>query len=473
MKSKHHLINLNEGAEGYCQEPEHPFFAGRQAMRRHANGGNILIFATALALIVANIPGVNRLYFNFWDQEVFLQIGNFNLFSHAGHPMSMLQFINDALMAIFFFSIGLEIKREILVGELSSFKQALLPIMGAVGGMIAPVAIFFLMSAGTDYVDGAAIPMATDIAFSLGVLAMLGSRVPSSLKIFLTTLAVVDDIGGIIVIAVFYSGHIELMYLVCAAVILGVLLLGNKLHIQSKIFYLTFGGVVWFLFLNSGIHPTIAGVLVAFCVPATPVFAPGKYVQSIRNAISNFSKENDVTLESCSILDKKQMNWLKMIESASDKVISPLQELEDSLHPIVNNFIVPLFAFANAGIFLLDLDPSALFHGISMAIIVALVAGKFLGILGFSWLTVKTHLAPMPDSVNWKMMASIAMLGGIGFTVSLFIANLSFTTAAEASLLSQSKLGIVVGSLLAGVLGFLLLHHFLPRKATKEVKITE
>ena len=237
-------------------------------------------------------------------------------------------------MAIFFFSIGLEIKREILVGELSSFRQALLPIMGAIGGMIVPVAIFFMMSKGTDYVEGAAIPMATDIAFSLGVLGMLGSRVPVSLKIFLTTLAVVDDIGGIIVIAVFYSTHIKGMLLLYAFLLLGVLLLGSVLRIQSKIFYLSIGGIVWFLFLNSGVHPTIAGVLVAFCIPATPVFAPKKYIKLIRQAIRNFNEEDDEKLNKLSILDKKQMNWLKQVESASDKVISPLQELEDSLHPI-------------------------------------------------------------------------------------------------------------------------------------------
>lgn len=445
-------------------ELNHPLYAARQAIRRHANGGNILIFATILALVVANIPAINSYYFDFWNQEVRLQIGSFNLFSHFGHPMSMLQFINDALMAIFFFSIGLEIKREVLVGELASFKQALLPIMGAVGGMVLPVAIFLMLSVGTDYQNGAAIPMATDIAFSLGVLAMLGSRVPLSIKIFLTTLAVVDDIGGIIVIAVFYSSHIAYMLLVYAALLLGVLLLGSLLHIKSKLFYLTIGGIVWFLFLNSGIHPTIAGVLVAFCVPATPVFAPMKYIKSIRKSIGNFRKDDDESLNRRSILDKDQMNWLKEIESASDKVISPLQDLEDSLHPIVNNFIVPLFAFANAGIFLLDIDPSTVFEGISLAIICGLLIGKFLGILSFSWLAVKFKLAPMPEGADWKMMGSIAMLGGIGFTVSLFIANLSFADGSEmaAYLLNHAKIGIVVGSLLAGVFGYILLHHFLP-----------
>jgi len=441
-----------------------PFYAARQALRRHATGGNILIAATVLALIVANIPAVNGYYYDFWNQMVRLQIGSFNVFSHAGEPMTMLEFINDALMAIFFFSIGLEIKREIMVGELSSFRQALLPVMGAIGGMIVPVGIFLLISRGTDFVNGAAIPMATDIAFSLGVLALFGSRVPVSLKIFLTTLAVVDDIGGIVVIAVFYSGHIEVLMLLGAALLLGVLLLGQWLHIQSKIFYLGIGGAVWFLFLNSGVHSTIAGVLVAFCVPATPVFAPRKYIKAIRNAMSHFNQEDDETLNRRSILDKNQMNWLKEVESASDKVISPLQELEDSLHPIVNNFIVPLFAFANAGIFLLDVNPSTIFEGVSLAVMCGLVIGKFVGIFIFSWLTVKCRLAPIPERSNWKMLAAVSMLGGIGFTVSLFIANLSFAQGGDASglLLAHSKMGIVIGSLMSGVIGFICLHRFLP-----------
>lgn len=450
------------------QEPDFPhrvFYAARQALRRHASGGNVLIAATVLALAVANIPGINEYYFNFWTQEVRLQVGDFNIFSHSGHPMDMLAFINDALMAVFFFSIGLEIKREILVGELASFKQALLPIVAAVGGMVCPVLIYWLLAGGTEYSGGAAIPMATDIAFSLGVLAMLGKRVPLSLKIFLTTLAVVDDIGGIVVIAAFYSTHIEADLLLYAAGLLVMLLLGSHMHIKSKIFYLGIGGVVWFLFLNSGIHPTIAGVLVAFCVPATPVFAPKKYIKIIRNSIAHFRGEDDELLSQRTILNRQQLNWLKEVESASDKVISPLQELEDSLHPIVNYFIVPLFAFANAGIFLLETDPASVIEGVSLAVILALVVGKFAGILGFSWLTVKLGAAPMPDHSNWKMMAAVSMLGGIGFTVSLFIATLTFNGADPHSvdLLDHAKLGIVAGSLLAGVGGWLLLHVTLPK----------
>lgn len=437
-------------------------FSARQTLKHYASGGNVLMAATLLALVVANIPSVNQVYFDFWQQEIRLQVGGFNIFSHGGEPMSLIAFINDALMAVFFFAIGLEIKREVLVGELASFKQALLPIMAAIGGMVLPVGIYLMFAHGTDYAGGAAVPMATDIAFSLGVLAILGSRVPVSLKVFLTTLAVVDDIGGIIVIALFYSSHIEPVYLLYAAALFALLLAGSRLKVKSKMFYVGIGGVIWFLFLNSGIHPTIAGVLVGFCVPATPVFAPRRYVKQIRRAISHFNSGDDDQL---TILDKNEMDLLKQIESASDKVISPLQDLEDTLHPVVNYLIVPLFAFANAGILLLGMDPATVVEGVSIAIICGLIFGKSIGILLFSWLTVRFRWAPMPQGCNWRMMGATAMLAGIGFTVSLFIANLSFGSGSDvmSELLDQAKLGIVVGSLIAGGAGFAMLHRWLPK----------
>ncbi|MBD5357237.1 MAG: Na+/H+ antiporter NhaA [Bacteroides sp.] len=441
------------------------FYTARKTIKNLTNGGNVLIVATALALLVVNLPFLHNFYNSLWTHEMALQIGNFNLFSHHGEPMSVMAFINDALMAVFFFSVGLEIKREILVGELSSFRQALLPIVAAVGGMGIPVLLFVLMAHDTPYSGGAAIPMATDIAFSLGILSMLGNRVPISLKIFLTTLAVVDDIGGILVIAIFYSTHINYVLLIIAAVLLGVLALGGRFSIQSKMFYLGIGAFIWFLFLNAGIHPTIAGVLIAFCVPAKPVYAPKKYIKTIRKNIGYFADVDDEKLDSRTILTKDQLNWLKEIESASDKVISPLQDMEDSLHPIVNYLIVPLFAFANAGIYFGDLQFSALFEGVAPAIIIGLVAGKFIGIFLFTWLCIKFKWAPMPEGTNWKQLAAVSMLGGIGFTVSLFIANLTFTAGDPytSQLLNNSKLGILVGSFLAGFLGWLFLHLTLPK----------
>lgn len=442
-------------------------YTARKTIKNLTNGGNVLLVATGLALLVVNLPFLRDFYNSLWTHEMALQIGDFNLFSHHGEPMSVMAFINDALMAVFFFSVGLEIKREILVGELSSFRQALLPIVAAVGGMGVPVLIFYLLGKGTDYIGGAAIPMATDIAFSLGVLAMLGNRVPISLKIFLTTLAVVDDIGGILVIAIFYSTHINYWLLLIAALLLGALALGGKLGIQSKVFYLGIGAFIWFLFLNAGIHPTIAGVLIAFCVPAIPVYAPKKYIKTIRQNIGYFAHEDDEQLVSRTILTKEQLNWLKEIESASDKVISPLQDMEDSLHPVVNYLIVPLFAFANAGIFFGDMEFGALFTGVAPAIILGLVVGKFLGIFLFSWLCIKLKWAPMPEGSTWSQLASVSMLGGIGFTVSLFIANLSFGTGDPYLLetLNNAKLGILVGSFLAGFIGWLFLHITLPKTA--------
>ena len=418
-----------------------------------------------MALIIVNMPFLTELYNSLWVHEVALQVGDFNLFSHNGHPMTVMQFINDALMAFFFLSVGLEIKREVLVGELSSFRNALLPIIAAIGGMVVPVLIYRYLSQGTDFADGWAIPMATDIAFSLGVLAMLGNRVPIGLKVFLTTLAVVDDIGGIMVIALFYSGHIEYTMLLWAAAFLVALFIGGRLGVQSKLFYGALGTCVWFCFLNAGIHPTIAGVLVAFTIPSKPVYAPEKYVKSIRQNISYFTSEDDDKLNSRTILDKNQMNLLKQIETASDKVISPLQDMEDTLHPFVNYIIVPLFAFANAGIFFGGMEISQLYSGIAPAIILSLVVGKFVGIFLFSWLTIICRLAPMPEGGNWSRMASVSMLGGIGFTVSLFIANLSFgANASMAILLNDAKLGILVASILAGILGWLLLHFSLPQE---------
>ena len=442
------------------------FYTARKTIKNLTQGGNALLVATGLALLVVNLPFLHDFYNSLWTHELALQVGSFNLFSHHGHPMSIMAFINDALMAVFFFSVGLEIKREVLVGELSSFRQALLPVVAALGGMVVPVAIFFLIGHGSDYIGGAAIPMATDIAFSLGVLAMLGNRVPISLKIFLNTLAVVDDIGGILVIAIFYSSDINYWMLLGAGGLLAILALGGRMAIQSKVFYLGIGAFIWFLFLNAGIHPTIAGVLIAFCVPAKPVYAPKKYVKTIRKNISLFKQEDEEKLTSRTILTKDQMNWLKEIESASDKVISPLQDMEDSLHPVVNYIIVPLFAFANAGIYFGDLKLSALFDGVAPAIIIGLVVGKFLGIFLFTWFCIKLKWAPMPESSNFRQLAAVSMLGGIGFTVSLFIANLSFGTGDPymSAILNNAKLGILVGSFLAGFLGWLLLYLTLPKE---------
>lgn len=440
------------------------FFSVRKTIKKFTEGGNLLIIATILALIVANVPCLSELYAELWKLPVSLEIGGLNIFSHHGEPMTLLQFINDALMAIFFFTVGLEIKREVLVGELSSIRKALLPILAACGGMIVPVAIYMFFGYDTPYSNGAAIPMATDIAFSLGVLAMLGSRVPLSLKIFLATLAVVDDIGGILVIAIFYSSSIDYMMLVYSLGVIAMLLIGSKVfHIMNKMYYVLLGMVVWYLFLNSGIHSTIAGVIVAFCVPSTPISQMKEYILTLKEKVGSISVESIEKITDSRFLTKEQLEWLKEMEVASDKVVTPLQDLEESLQSLVNYLIIPLFAFANAGILFEGMQLSALYSGVGIAVICGLVLGKFIGVFLFSWVTIKIGLAPRPTGCNWKMMAGVSMLAGIGFTVSLFIANLSFGVA-DVAMLNDAKLGILIGSLLSGVIGYTYLSKVLPEK---------
>ncbi|MDE5678118.1 Na+/H+ antiporter NhaA [Phocaeicola sp.] len=432
-------------------------FSFQRAMHYHINGGMLLMGVVLLAMLLAN-SSYGETYSSFWNYEVRLQIGEFNFFSHNGHHMTLMTFINDALMAIFFFSVGLEIKREILVGELSSFRQALLPIVAACGGMLVPVLIYYWMTAGTQAQAGLAIPMATDIAFSLGVLSLFGRRVPLSLKVFLTAFAVVDDIGGILVIALFYSSHLDMAYLLTSVVTLLVLCAGNFFQVCNRWFYIVWAAVMWYLFLQSGIHATIAGVVAAFTVPAVPHYNIGKYINRIREDISVFPISGKESV----VLNKMQINVLKSIESSSDRVISPLQSLEDSLHGVVNYVILPLFAFANAGISLVA-DHGGIEVGTpTWAVMVGLLVGKFVGIYFFTWLLVRMGLTSLLKGMTWVNLTGICLLGGIGFTVSLFIANLSF--GGEPMLLTQAKMGVILGTLLAGVLAYIVLHFSLPRQ---------
>lgn len=429
-------------------------------LRFHVNGGMLLMVTALAAIFIANSPW-SEAYQNLWTHEIRLQIGDFNLFNHGGHPLTLMEFINDVLMAVFFFAVGLEIKREILVGELSSFKQAMLPIIAACGGMIMPVVIYYLITRDTPAVDGLAIPMATDIAFSLGVLSLFGKRVPLSLKIFLTAFAVVDDIGGILVIALFYSSHCDVNYLMYALLILGILLIGNQMRVSSSSFYLVLGIGIWYCFMQSGVHATIAGVIVAFTVPARPKLRIGKYINRMHDLIVDFPPEPEKI-----ILGKEQICALKTIEADTRQVVSPLQFMEDALHWMVNYLIMPLFAFANAGV-VLTASHGGLELGLpTFAIILGLVVGKFVGIYLFSWGTLKLKLADMPNGMTWKNLSGICLLGGIGFTVSLFIANLSF--GEEPHLLNQAKMGVVAGTVLAGILGYIVLHFTLPKKAVEE-----
>ena len=432
-------------------------FSFLEASKHRINGGILLMGIVLLALIVANSP-FSQAYTEFWTQKVYLQVGEFNVFNHHGHPMTLMTFINDVLMTVFFFSVGLEIKREVMVGELCSLRKALLPIIAACGGMIVPVIIYYYFTAGTPAESGLAIPMATDIAFSLGVLSLFGKRVPISLKIFLTAFAVVDDIGGILVIALFYSTHLDVHCLLYALGVLFILLAGNRMNIYNRWFYISVGLVLWYCFLQSGVHATIAGVIVAFTVPAAPHYETGKYIHKIKECIGYFPVTSDKGL----ILNKEQTNVLKRIETASDHVISPLQSLEDELHEVVNYIILPLFAFANAGVVLnLGEGQSIDFSTLTIAIAAGLVVGKFVGIYLFTWLAIKLRLSTLSEGMTWTNLTGISLLGGIGFTVSLFIANLSFGT--DLALLEQAKLGVLLGTLVAGVLGYIVLQLTLPK----------
>ena len=435
-------------------------------IKSHVSSSVMLILCTVLALICANCPATAQWYSEFWQNEMSLSIGNFNFFSHGGHPMTIMQVINDFLMAIFFLSVGLEIKREILVGELSSLKKALLPIIGACGGMIVPVLVYAILSGGNPQMHrGLAIPMATDIAFSLGVLAIFSKRVPVGLKVFLAALAVADDLGGIIVIALFYSSDINVTFIILSLLCVVVMAVATWRKVRGKAFYLIVGLVLWYTMLNSGIHATIAGVIVAFCVPATLKRGTGYYLERIRGHISNFPVI-DIDKKKTVVLTNDQIHTLKSIESAADKLISPLQDLEDNLKGLINWFVIPIFAFANAGVALSGMTLGDVFSGVSLAVMLGLVVGKFVGVFSFSWISVKLKIVSLPEGATWKTFASVCVLCGIGFTVSMFIADLSFSALGVegAHLLNNAKLGILCGSLIAAVFGSILLNKTLPKE---------
>ena len=444
----------------------HKNYSFLSKFKRHVNSSMVLIFFTVLALFCANIPSVKDWYFSLWQTPVSVSVGNFNFFSHGGHTLSLGQMINDFLMAIFFLSVGLEIKREIRVGELSTKDKALLPIIGACGGMIFPVLVFFLLCPGDAVMQrGLAIPMATDIAFSLGVLSVFKTRVPVGLKVFLAALAVADDLGGIIVIALFYSSDINLMFLILSVVCVAAMIAGNIMKVRTKAFYVTIGLVLWYMMLNSGIHATIAGVIVAFCIPATLKKGTGYYLERIRNHVYKFPIIEIDDQHNTIVLTNEQVHTLKSIESAADKMISPLQDLEDNLHFPISYIVIPLFAFANAGIDLSQMSFGDLFSGVSLAVMLGLVVGKFIGVFSFSWLAVRLKLVSLPAETSWKAFASVCVICGIGFTVSMFIADLSYAgVQGGGELLSQAKLGVLCGSVIAAVLGCVLLNKTLPKK---------
>ena len=428
----------------------------RRFATQKSSASFLLFMATVLAMILANSPWAHA-YHHILSYPIDLQIGSFNLFSHHGEPMPMLAFVNDALMAVFFFVIGLEIKQEVLIGELSSVRKALLPVIAACGGMIVPV-LFYLLVCNT------AIPMATDIAFALAVLGLLGKRVPLGMRIFLTALAVVDDIGGIIIIALFYSGHIAYQPLLISLALLALLYVGGKMRVNNNLFYYIVGFFVWVLFLESGIHPTIAGVLVAFTVPARPKVNLKDFTCDMTGYLNMLDYTEVRQSKKASVLTPTQIQVLNNIHSLADNTISPLQSIADKLHPLVNYLILPLFAFVNAGVTFGDIQPSSLVN-VPLAVFMGLFVGKSLGIFSFTYLYARTRMGALPKGVTPMNLFGVSMLGGIGFTVALFIANLSFTGMDElgVDLLNQAKLGVFTGSFVSGLCGYLLLKKHLSK----------
>jgi Na+:H+ antiporter, NhaA family len=416
-------------------------------LHQEASGGILLIIFTLIALVWANTPFADS-YHHLWHTHISLSFGNLLTLDYPLH-----YWINDGLMVIFFFTIGLEIKRELLVGELSSLQKASLPIAGALGGMIFPAVLYTVINSGGSGADGWGIPMATDIAFVVGIMALLGPKIPLILKIFVLALAIADDIGAVLVIAVFYTEEISVMALIIAAIIVFILVLLNKLGTKSLIPYSILGILLWLAFLKSGVHATIAGVLLAFTIPASSRYDINKFSRKVKELINKFVETGD---DWKNVLNNAEREYDVMaIESSCRNILTPLQRFENGLHPWVAFLIIPLFALSNAGVSLSGLSfLEALLSEVSLGIIIGLFIGKQVGIFGFSFLAVKLKLASLPEGVNWKNLYGAGILAGIGFTMSLFIAGLAFK---DPALLDLSKIGVLTGSIISGVLGFLFL----------------
>ena len=384
----------------------------RDFLQKESAGGIVLIFAALLALAVANSPLLGG-YQDLLDTGVVVGIGSFVI------DKPLLLWINDGLMAVFFFLVGLEVKREIFEGQLSSWDKASLPLVAAIGGMAIPALIFLLLNAGSpETINGWAIPAATDIAFALGILSLLGPRVPVALKALLLAIAVIDDIGAIAIIALFYSGELDTGMLGAAAIVFVVMLAVGRARVQSTIPYILLAILMWAFVLKSGVHATLAGVAAAMTVPLDPKSDHG-----------------------------------------------PLETMEHALHPWVAFLVIPIFGFANAGVTLFGLSPSALLEPLPLGIALGLLLGKQLGIFGFAYTAVRLRIASLPEDVSWRQVHGMSLLAAIGFTMSLFIGNLAF---ADPLLIDAVKIGVLSGSTIAAIAGYLLLSRALPKDAHSE-----
>lgn len=425
----------------------HLFIPALQFLHREKSSGIVLGVFVVLALVLANSP-LSDEYMHFLEHHFGFIINdkpylNFSI----GH------WVNDGLMSMFFFVVGLELKREFIGGELRDFRKVTLPVMAAVFGMLFPAIFYLLFNFGTPESAGWGIPMATDIAFALAIVYLLGDRVPVSAKVFLTTLAIVDDLGSVIVIALFYTSQINILNLGLGLAFLVLMFIGNRLGVKNVLFYGILGiGGVWVSFLTSGIHATISAVLAAMVIPADSRIPEAAFIARIKKLTRQFERadSNDVRT-----LEPDQLKILAKVQQNSAQAIPPLQQLEHQLHPFVSFIVMPIFALANAGISFVDMDIQVLFaNRVAIGVLCGLLLGKPLGIMVAVWVTEKLGIGRRSRSMTWRMVAGIGCLASIGFTMSMFITMLAFTTYEH---FVQAKVGIFVASIIGATIGYLLL----------------
>lgn len=416
-------------------------------IQTETSSGVVLLAMAVLAMVWANSPWGDS-YHHLWHQDLELRLGAFYL------KKSLAHWINDGLMVIFFLYVGLEIKRELVVGELSSVRRALLPAMMALGGMVVPALLYAAVNGGTAGARGWGIPMATDIAFALGVLLLAGSRVPAALKMALLALAIVDDLGAVVVIALFYTSDLQTGHLLGATGLIALLWAFNTLQVKRLAPYLIVGVLLWLEVLQSGVHATVAGVLLAFSIPVKSRINASDFEAKTKLSLKAFNQACQA--DDAVLLTDGQQSALHHLREVARQVISPLQRLEHSLKDVVAFGIMPLFALANAGVTLSGDVGALVLDPVSLGVVLGLVLGKPVGILLFTWLAVRLGWGELPRSARWSQLVALGCLGGIGFTMSLFVADLAFS-AAHPELLAPAKVGILGGTLLSGVVGYVLM----------------
>ena len=430
-------------------------------------GGVVLLACVIVAMLLANLPATKEYYHNFLETDLLLAVKSPNgaidwLFPHS---MTVEKFINDGLMVIFFFTVGLEIKREVVNGQLSSVRKALLPVVAAAGGMLAPALIFAAFNHGTLAANGWGIPTATDIAFAVGILSMLGDRVPVSLKIFLTALAIADDLGAILVIALFYGGELQLGLLLIALLVMLIVWFMHRMGEKRMIFYLVPAVAVWGLFYYSGVHATLSGVAMAMLIPMEPRYSKEYFVHKMRWLRDHLLAVEESNEE---FPNEEHRFYLRQMTRLGDRSVAMSYRLEHALAPYVTFAIMPIFALANAGVEITSLEYINIFHfspeigSVGMGVFFGLLVGKPLGIFAASWIAVKSKLAVMPEGATWRMLLAVACLGGIGFTMSLFVDSLAYT---DAGLIDRGKIAILMGSTAAAIAGSLLIVLFSKKQA--------